>query len=299
MFRGAELMRLIAGVFLLAILFVFISNQRNAEPPAKNTKPAADAKEAPPKEIPPATGPTDEDPEEVDAAREEFQALTDGAMNLGPEEMEAYDRLVRWANNQPFARLEARAKKGLRYTDLYDDPAKHRGALVALDVDVRMAGDAGKTRDDIPLHDAWAVTNESRGRLYSLIVVDYPKNMPTGFNIRAKARFAGYFLKLQGYEPGSAKPGQKPEKAPLLIGRLEWIPPTEAGPASDGRQEWIWGLGLVAIFVVLGGAHFIYRRWIRRPVEPRLLKRTPVTNDAVPIEQWLDQQTDPNKNQPP
>ena len=37
--------------------------------------------------LPEATGPTDEDPDQAEEAREEFQALTDGTLKLGPEEM--------------------------------------------------------------------------------------------------------------------------------------------------------------------------------------------------------------------
>ncbi len=44
--------------------------------------------------LPAATGPTDEDPDQAETAREEFQAVTDGSLTLGPEEMEPYDRLV-------------------------------------------------------------------------------------------------------------------------------------------------------------------------------------------------------------
>jgi hypothetical protein len=292
MFRGAELIRLLTGIVMLAVLFLFISNQHNAGRASVATKPSAVSQESSqktPKPLPPATGPTDEDPKEASAARYEYQALTDGTMTLGPEEMEAYDRLVRWVNSQSFARLDRRAKKGLRYTDLYDDAEKHRGELIAFDLEVRAAGDAGKTRDGIPVHDAWAATDESRSRLYSLIVVDYPPQMPTGYNIRAKARFAGYLLKLQGYQPGSAKPGQAPEKAPLLIGRLQREPSATMLPPTDGWQEWMWVIGLLVILGLVWGFRWIYFTWIRRPPVSRSYIREAAPGEVIPIEQWLDQ----------
>ena len=87
--------------------------------------------------LPPATGPTDEDPDQAEAAREEFQVLTNGRLTLGREEMVPYYRLVEWVKNQPLARLDRRAHHELWYTHLHDSAGKHRGELVALDVDVQ------------------------------------------------------------------------------------------------------------------------------------------------------------------
>ena len=58
---------------------------------------------APVPPLPKATGPTDQDTDEAETAREEFQAITDGTLTLGPEEMEAYYRLLSWADSQLFA----------------------------------------------------------------------------------------------------------------------------------------------------------------------------------------------------
>ena len=113
------------------------------KPPAAAGGRAASAP-APP--LPKATGPTDEDPDQAETAQEEFQALTDGTTKLGPEEMDPYNRLVFWVKNQSFARLDRRAQHGLWYTDLYDQPDKHRGELVALDLDIRRAKDVGENR---------------------------------------------------------------------------------------------------------------------------------------------------------
>ena len=92
--------------------------------------------------LPQPTGPTDEDEEEAEAAKEEFQVLSDGTLTLGPEEMVPYNRLVSWVKSQSFARLWARAKKNLAYTYLYDDPPRRRGDLVALDVEIRLVREA-------------------------------------------------------------------------------------------------------------------------------------------------------------
>ncbi len=143
----------------------------------------------------------------------------------------------------------------------------------------------------VKLYEAWAVTQESRGRLYDLIVLDYPKGMPQGYDIRENARFAGYFLKLQGYEPATARPGQRPEKAPVLIGRLEWMSPS-AAPAAEPERS-LWGdytivVGAAAAVVLAGLAvWFVYRRRGRKAPLPHAA--TSPSREPVAIDRWLEQ----------
>ena len=114
MFSGPERWRLASGILMLIMLCLLIVRMRDPDRwrwlvPDKAPEPRA---AAPAQKVPAPTGPTDEDPEQADAAREEFQALTDGGLELGPEEMEAYNRLVFWVHNQSFARLWQRATRG-------------------------------------------------------------------------------------------------------------------------------------------------------------------------------------------
>ena len=298
MFRGAELTRLMAGCLMLVVICMLMMRfrdpgmwrwlARNGEKPAESAQTTGPKAPQPTPPLPTATGPTDQDPEQVEEATQEYQAITDGTLRLGPEEMVAYNRLVEWVKNQSFARLYRRAEKGLRYTNLYDDAEKRRGELVVLDLEILLASDAGKNDYGIQLYEAWGTTSEARGRLYALIVVDYPKGMPIGYDIRAKAKFAGYFLKLQGYEPGSAKPGQTPEKAPLLIGRLAWEPAAVAAPPIDNTQEWIWGLSVLAVIGLALVWRLVYYKWIRRKPAARPMMPDAATGEVIPIEAWLE-----------
>jgi hypothetical protein len=311
MFRGAELSRLMTGILMLFVLYMMIVRAKDASTWRWLTKEDSNAIEAsietpkeasketaaetakkqpvkPERTLPEATGPTDEDPDQAEEARMEYQAVTDGTLQIQREEMEPYDRMIEWVKNQPYALLQHRATKGLRYTDFYDDAEKRRGELTTLQVDIRMAHQAGKNRFEVPLHEVWAATDESRGRLYSLIIVDYPKEMPVGFNINAKAKFVGYFLKLQGYEPASAKPGQKPEKAPLLIGRLEWIPSVVAAPPIDTHTEWTWGLSILAVLAVGWLVRWVYLRYRPKPAMIRSSLPEITDGEVVPIEEWLE-----------
>jgi hypothetical protein len=293
-FSGPERWRLLTGILMLIVLGMLIA--RTGDP--RNWRWLAGGKAAEPKaaapvpKVPEPTGPTDEAPEQADAAREEYQAVTDGTSGLGREEMEAYNRLVAWADNQSFARLWQRAKKDLWYTDLYDAPRKHRGELIALDIEIGRAQSVDKNRDGIPLCEVWGATEESRGRLYDLIVVGYPKDMPIGYDIRReygkiRGKFAGYFLKLQAYESGLAKPGQRPEKAPLLIGRLEWTP--QSAPLVDNTQELIWGAVLLAVVALGIIVWFLFLKPNRqaRAAPPRVVASS--SGEAMPIDEWLEQ----------
>ena len=289
-FRGSELRWLITGSLMLLVLFTLICRLR--EPGALDwlsdiNHTAAQPQASPPAAtLPAATGDTDEDPDQAQTAKEEFQAMTDGTVGLSQDEMSPYNRLVFWVKNQPFARLWARAKKSLAYTYLYDEPKKFRGELVALDVTLSLINDAGENDDGIPLHEVWATTKQSGNRLYVFIVVDLPSKLPIGRPIHETAKFAGYFLKLHGYHPALSKPGQAPEKAPLLIGRVEWTP--AAAPATDAWQEWIWGLAALGFIAVALAARFAFGRRRHRQVASRGIL-TPPSDAVIPVDQWLEQ----------
>jgi hypothetical protein len=293
-FRGGELRWLASGVLMLVVLLMIMVRLR--EPGSLNwlgdlNQNAGgargwDAGTPPAAALPEASGETDEDPDQAETAREEFQAITDGTLTVGPEEQIPYNRLVFWVQNQSFARLWARAKKNLAYTYLYDQADKHRGTLAALDVEIRMVHRAGKNEHGVPLNEVWATTKQSGDRLYDLIVVDLPSRIPIDRPIREKARFAGYFLKLQGYHPGLSKPGVAPEKAPLLVGRLEWTP-SAAATEADNWQEWFWGGAALAIVAVILAVRFVLGRLRPRAAAPRGILNAP-SDAVIPVDVWLE-----------
>ena len=170
--------------------------------------------------------------------------------------MVPYDRIVLWVQHQSFARLRQRARADLLFTNFHDEPEKYRGQIVTLEMNVRRILDAGKTDDGIPLHEVWGSTPQSGNRLYVAMVVGLPAGMPIGPTVQEKATFAGYFLKLQGYESGLAKPGQPRETAPLLIGRLEWEPAALAH--TDNTQELKWGSLVLAVVAAVWVLQFLY-----------------------------------------
>src|SRR5262245_50899648 len=77
------------------------------------------------------TGPTDLDPEELDAAQEEFQAVSD-RQPLLPEETPSYRRLLDWVKHQSGDLLRRRSQQNVFFTDFAEIPDKRRGRLVHL-----------------------------------------------------------------------------------------------------------------------------------------------------------------------
>ncbi len=289
-FRSTDLLRLTTGIVMLAVLGMLFARMRDPDMwrwlAGDNGKQAAQPSPAAPAPMPEATGPTDEDPDEAAAAREDYQVLVDGGPTLAPDEMVPYDRVVRWVDHQSFVRLLQRARADLFFTNFHDEPDKYRGQVVTLELNVRRVLDAGKTRDGIPLHELGGFTAESGDRLYYAIVVGLPKDMPLGQPVSEKVQFAGYFFKLQGYLPFGAAAGAVPYRAPLLIGRVERE--TVAMPSSDNTQELKWG---AAVLAVLGAAWAIlwvfFRHRRKQAAVPSPAIRT-VTGEGITLDAWLE-----------
>jgi hypothetical protein len=308
--HGAELPRLASGVVMLVLIYMLYQWARepgawtwlagNAEKPSADAPNALEVPDSPnppisPEQperpatptLPEAAGFTDEDPEQLDAAREEFQVLTDGRLKLGAEEMVPYNRVVQWVEHQSFERLRQRARSDLLFTHYHDEPDQYRGQLVTMEMSARRILDAGMSGDGVPLHEVWGVTSESINRLYVAIVVGLPKDIPVGPNVQVRVRFAGYFLKLQGYHSYGAKAGAPPERSPLLIGRIERVPVVAS--TRDTTQELKWGSIVLAVIVGIWFVQFLYFKRRRKKTIPRSTARVDSEGKAVSIEAWLEQ----------
>jgi hypothetical protein len=226
-------------------------------------------------------GPSDQDPQEAEAVKEEFQAVSDGTLSIQREEMAAYHRLLKWTENQPLAEMLKRAKKDSVLTQFYQSPDKYRGQLFTLELNVRRI--LKYSDNGIALYEVWGWTSESRTWLYVGVVIDLPKGMPIGPDVYENATLVGYFFKMQGYLEAGAKPHAAPLQAPLFVGRLIWRP-TEKPQAQ--HADGFWGLFLLIAFLA-----FITFRWglllwdrIRRsPAVPA----GPAKSNSKAVEDWL------------
>ncbi|MCC6126644.1 MAG: hypothetical protein IT426_16910 [Pirellulales bacterium] len=285
MLRGSERIRLIAMLGTLCILgaIVFRSMKSDLQkPPAAEReieenqagatkRPSKSGDRArgvskPAEKESVAPGPSDEDPEEVAAAEEEFQALTDGTLGILPEEMFAYRRVFGWVEHQSFAEMKERADPGVSFDDLMRRPEMLRGKLMQVDLNVRQVipGD-GKALGVKTVYELWGFSQDSGSWLYSVIVPALPEGMPTGRNLEERMRVEGYFFKLQGYLEAGAKPRAAPLKAPLLIGRAARL--TSAGEKkSPTDYNWLYyaAAGFVFVSFIFTLAQFFARRKAQR-----------------------------------
>ncbi|HEY4759893.1 MAG TPA: hypothetical protein VIH42_04870 [Thermoguttaceae bacterium] len=301
-FRGNEFMRLMTMIFMLAVLFMLI--HRSGEPNTwtwlADNKPASQIQNSPessvekeqepsekptdandPKVSTPAPGgPTDQEPEEVDAIKEEFQAVSDGSISIQREEMPAYNRLLQWVQNQSLAEMKKRAQKNFVFTQFYQTPDKYRGQLFELELNVRRILEY--PHNDMTLYEVWGWTSESRSWPYVGVVIDLPQGMPIGPEVYETATLVGYFFKLEGYMEAGAKPRDKPLQAPLFVGRLIWHPAVKPQVQSS---DWYWGL-----FLLVGFLLFIIIRWgllLWKPRRGSLTSTTVITKPGAGVEDWL------------
>ena len=298
-FRLASMVVTLAVVFMLmmrlrdpdvagAIGRLFVPEEQPAgvpakpakEPPGGQVQPVPEPKPAP--EVP--LGPTDEDEEEADAAREEFQAITDGTLGIRVEEMFAYQRVVQWVINQPVSLMQKRAKTDVTFNDLMLSPEEHRGALVELTLNARMIRKhVDRDRFGFPLYEVWGFAADSGAWLYDAIVVDLPESLKEASRVNVKIRVVAYFFKLQGYYPARAKPGARPEKAPLVIGRVVWAEP---GPPETASGTWSWAWVVLSVVALLIALWLGLTVLARRP-RPRGIATPTRGPGALSMEEWF------------
>jgi hypothetical protein len=223
---------------------------------------------------------TDLDPEEIEAAREEFQAVSDRAPML-KEEMPSYWRLLKWARQQSIEDLQRRASRSVAFTDFVEAPDQNRGKLVHLRLHVMRSHSYDTPDSPIGvkrLYEAWGWTDEAYPWLYVVVFPERPPGMPIGSDARAEISFEGYFLKLMSYEPHQS-PG-KPLFAPLLLGRVVWHPVQASGGSNP---TWFW------ITCVAGGVVLLMAvtRWIFFTRTGSAITAVPAERQGESAENWL------------
>jgi hypothetical protein len=264
MLRGSERIRLLSMIGTLCILGLILYHSLKpgkavpeAEPAAKEQAEAENAPSADRAFIVP--GPTDEDAEEWKQAENEFQAITDGTTEIHYTEMHAYVRLFSWIEHQSFGDLKKREPKKVRFDELMQSPDKYRGKLIQLNMLVRQAIE----REDNRLGTTYELrgpSDKSGTWLYYVITPSLPEGMKPSDEVNRWVTVEGYFLKLQGYQPGNAKPNARPIRAPLLIGRIQRM----ASRANAQPPDYGWLYYAAGGFLLLSMIATVVQLIIRR-----------------------------------
>jgi hypothetical protein len=300
LFRGGELTRLATLGVMLGVLVLLISRARDPntwrwlapdaaeESSGESKAKASESRDEVVASDPAASGQTDRDAEERDAAREEFQAISDKTP-LAKEEMPAYWRLMAWQQHESLKELRSRAKKDITFNQLWQQPQKWRGRLLEIPVHLRQTAAVEDLADNAlgmqSMHEVWGWNSDSQPYWFWLVCPRLPPGMPVGGNIYEEATFVGYFLKLIPYEDHQGIS----RATPLLIGRLIWHPVADNPLARS--DEWTWPWLVAGVLAVLFAA-----RWGLRLAGQRTKVRAGRTPSALADDQtvaaWLEQAKD-------
>jgi hypothetical protein len=240
-----------------------------------------------PEEVTP--GPTDLDPEEQEGVVEQFQALSDGATEIGREEMPAYWRLFRWTEHQTLAELRKRADGKKAINDFIQWPDENRGKLFRIELNVRQVKEYPAPENSASIekvYEIWGTTNESQAWFYCVLTAHLPPGLPVGSNVHERVSFAGYFFKVMGYHAAGAGPKDKALPAPVFIGRISWKPAAPL-PRPNDDPPWLWWLaGVFIVFAVLRlGLWFFGRSKTQRESLPIMKRNEPSSADN--LQDWL------------
>ncbi len=199
----------------------------------------------------------------------------DGTLNMQKLEMPAYWRIMSVVKKSSFSDLFKAADSKMRFNDLYSSPSNQRSKLISLTVNIRKI--IRYNPDENPaevqeLFEVWGWSETSKAWLYVFITPELPPGLDANTPVNQTVKFAGYFFKLQGYQPGAAKPNAKPLLAPLLIGKFELAKPAQRlAVQPDMALEWTYG----AIILIVGVIAILLRVFAFGAKKPKLNRGAP------------------------
>jgi hypothetical protein len=210
----------------------------------------------------------------------EFQVVTDRTTELGAEEMPAYWRLLKEAENTPTEQLQQDSRE-VEFASLMNTPGEFRGQAVQANLNVRrvLAYEvAGSPLESDELYEIWGWRDGEPNQLYVVVTNELPVGMPVGEVVHERAKVFGYFLKLQGYLPAGAEKRMSPLAAPLVLGHVVRCE-TPRIAFAHGKDWWRVGLGSVLIVSLVGS--FVSRSYLVKP--PKVAD----SHAARDFEDWL------------
>lgn len=229
-----------------------------------------------------------------------FQGIRDEAP-IQFSETAAYAELLDRVRKTSGEQLRSQSRTDVVFSDLLATPERYRGLPIRLQGTarriLRLEDGPNPLVPEGQLFEAWTFTGDSRGFPYVLVFEEPPKGLPGGDDVNAFVIFHGYFFKLLAYNAAD-----KPRKAPMLIGRIEYVPDDRAiaeAPARPGgsRPFWLLGpIGLLLVYLFVRSATTARSLFGSSSVDRRLL--APPRDEISPeeLDEWLRSEPDGPEN---
>jgi hypothetical protein len=292
LFRGSELPRL---MFLAAIVLagwpMIVLFARPQAPEAPPTPPSVPVEKI--TRIVPDTG-------------VEFQAIQD-RKPVEVRESAAYAILLQRARETPPKELASQARRDVFWSQLWDRPQAYRG------VPIHLEGTAKKvlTHEVGPamspkgrLYEVWFYSDENRTFPYVVSIEDPPPGLVIGHELHLRVKVDAYFFKLLRYHAADV-----PRAAPMLVGRMQWIPALAEAPAPmvelrnwSRKDGFVILLGVLVAYMLLR-AFFQVRKVLSPSSRPASFR---IAEEALPpeeVSEWLrnlpDQVPESEEDVPP
>ncbi|MBI3864477.1 MAG: hypothetical protein HY290_21555 [Planctomycetia bacterium] len=289
---GLRLLAMLGALALIGATIYSLRNQflaaRAAERAAGQQAPVAVDPKTPWKEtiIP---GPSDEDPAEREDMKRLLEVVSDQRA-IEAVDSPAYFRMLKWAMSRPISELEERARRDILFTDLWQQPQKHRAELIRLRMHVVRVIRNDKTKvveNSLGLENLYEIcawTDDSADNPYVVVVPELPPGIRIGVESSGEIVFVGYFLKVFAYDAFQ----DKHRGAPMLVGRIRTVaganPHLGASRASGLTAMLVGGGVLICVIVLLVALFRMTRGTRRRPVS--LSSSSTLSTEEV--ENWLE-----------
>jgi hypothetical protein len=273
-FRGSELPRLLVLAALALCGWVFVWHL--AQEPSHTALPPAAAAEQP-------------DPVVADDAPE-FETVTDRTP-MSFRDNAAYSLLLERARGKTPGALAADSRRDVVLAHLWQTPELYRGVPMHLEGNAnRIIRYPATQSPNRWLYEAWVFTPDAPKVPFVCVFEDAPHGLPIGPAVSERVVFNGYFLKLMKYQAGDVARG-----APVLIGRIGWLPPPPASlPGSAGTMRWTLVALAILFCISLVRWALPLRRLFSAPGKNRYRGRSSLNHprdiDSDALDAWVAEQ---------
>jgi hypothetical protein len=268
-FQGSELPRLLILAVIMLVGWALVWHFAHKLPPPPEPELVATAKPVP-----------------IVADKSiEFEGVTDRTP-IGFRDTAAYALLLERARDKSPDALAAESRRDIEIPHLWQNPELYRGVPIhLLGTALRILRYPSKLSKTGWIYEASIITPDAARNPFQCVFEEAPDGLPIGSSVSERVVFNGYFLKIWKYKAGDVARG-----APLLVGRIGWVPREPTG-FGGGNSTLRWSLIAIAVMFVISLARWgyqLYRLFTAPPVSPLLARRSPSEEiDTSTLDDWV------------